>query len=101
MVEESRRGPFCLVLMTENNGEKSVSAIPSTWISPDGNSCVWPNNKGAAALLRARGDFNSPVEKGWPSFPCVIKKQNIMTLKEGRQIEAAYEGLSDTEAEQR
>lgn len=100
MSDESR-GPYCLVLMTENNGDKSISAIPSKWISPDGKSCFWPIHKTGAAQIRLRNDPISPIEKEWPSFQCVIKKQNIKSLKEGRQMEAVYEELSDTEAEQR
>lgn len=102
MSDGDSRGPYCLVLMTEINGDASVCAIPSKWISSDGKSCVWPSHKTGPAQDRLRSDLNAQIEiSQWPSFACVIKKRNIMSLKEGRQLEAVYEQLSDTEAEER
>lgn len=93
------RGPFCLVLMTENDGSESICAMPSKWISSDGKQCYWPKNSTFSAQERQRNDPNCKVGKDWPAYPCVIKRVGINGLKEGRQAEKAYEDLNSTDAE--
>lgn len=101
IMSAKNRGPYCLVLMQEPNGDESICAVPSQWISTDGKSCYWPKTCGFSVQERMRNDPKSKVGSDWPSYPCVIRRHDIQNLREGREAEKIYEDLNNTDAENR
>ncbi|XP_035703514.1 uncharacterized protein LOC118434342 [Folsomia candida] len=59
---------FSVVLFTK---EKSVAAVPTTWLLEEKGRtfCKWPKGPNAATLVH---DGNSVPRKGWSSFPVKI-----------------------------
>ena len=82
--------------------ECSVAGVPSSWVkvdsSDEGSWVFWPPTKNKTNLDDLIKNLRPP-QATWNFLRCIVKQENIKTMKELKEATKIAENLTTTEAE--